>query len=380
MEFSFTREQQMLKKEVIRFAKKEIVPRVREHDLKESFDTESFQKMAEFGLLGLHFPLEYGGSGEDVMTAAVVGEALGEAGVDAGFCLAYGAHTFLCGDTILRNGNESQRQKYLPKIINAEQIGCMGVTEPDAGSDMAAMKTTAIKQDKHYILNGSKMFITNGPIADIAVIYAKTDPDKKHAGISAFIVEKGTEGFSSGPPIKKLGVRSSQTSELILKDCKVPCTNLLGKEGDGFKMATQTVEWDRSVMLAPSIGIMSYLLKTCSHYATNRMQFGRIIGDFPAVKHRLAEIKIFYEAARSLVYRIAWDKDQGKPLNDLSASVAKLFIGDWSMAPMNDAVVLHGGYGFCHEYDVERVFRDGRLAAIGGGASDIQKMIISRLL
>lgn len=380
MEFAFTREQLMFRKEVMRFAEKEIVPRVEENDLNGTFDRESFGRMADYGILGLHFPEGYGGSGSDCVTCALVGESLAEAGVDNGFLLAYGAHTFLCGDTIFRNGTEAQRRKYIPRLCAGEWIGCMGVTEPDAGSDMASLKTTAEKKGDRYVLNGSKMFITNGPVADVAVVYARTDPEKKHAGVSAFIVEKGTPGFSSGPPLKKMGVKSSQTSELILQDCEVPAENLLGKEGEGFKMASQTVEWDRSVMLAPTIGAMAYLLKKSARYARDRVQFGRPIAEFEAIKNKIAEMKIFYEAARSLVYRIAWAKDRGQPLNHLYASVAKLFIGDWSMEPMNAAVTLHGGYGYCHEYGVERIFRDGRLAAIGGGTSDIQRLVISRLI
>ncbi len=380
MDFAFTKEQLMFKKEVIRFAKKEIVPRVQEHDLNKEFDFESFRKLGEFGILGLHFPEELGGGGADVITTVLAGEALGEAGVDGGLTLALGAHTFLCADTLFRHATDEQRKKYIPKLASGEWIGCMGLTEPDAGSDVASMKTIAEKKGDNYVLNGSKIFITNGPIADVAVIYAKTNPELKHAGISAFIVEKGTPGFSSGPNIIKMGVRTSQTSELFLNNCEIPAGNLLGKEGDGFNMSMQTVEWDRSALLAPFVGASTFMLKRCAEYAKGRVQFGRSIGQFQAVKHKLANIRIFAEAARSLVYRIAWCKDQGRPLNHLEAAVAKLFVGDWSMAPANDAVVLHGGYGYCHEYDMERIFRDSRLAPIGGGTSDIQKMIISKLI
>lgn len=380
MDFAFTREQLMFKKEVIRFAKKEIVPRVQEHDLKEAFDFESFRKMGDFGLLGLHFPTEYGGEGADVVTTVLAGEALGEAGVDGGLTLAYGAHTFLCADTLFRNGTEVQRKRYIPKLASGEWIGCMGLSEPDAGSDVAAMTTTAEKRGDTYVLNGTKMWITNGPIADVAVVYAKTDPELAHAGISAFIVEKGTPGFSAGRPLIKMGVRTSQTSELVFKDCEIPAQNLLGKEGEGFLYAMQTVEWDRSALLAPFVGVTTYLLKKCADYAKGRVQFGRPIGKFQAIKHKLADMRIFGEAARTLVYRIAWCKDQGRPLNHLEAAIAKLFIGDWSLAITNDAVTLHGGYGYTHEFDVERIFRDTRLAPIGGGTSEIQKMIISKLM
>jgi alkylation response protein AidB-like acyl-CoA dehydrogenase len=380
MDFSFTREQLMFKKEVIRFAKKEIVPRVQEHDLKEAFDFKSFRKMGDFGLLGLHFPTEFGGEGADVVTTVLAGEALGEAGVDGGLTLAYGAHTFLCGDTLFRNGTDVQRKRYIPKLASGEWIGCMGLSEPDAGSDVASMTTTAEKHGDAYVLNGTKMWITNGPIADVAVVYAKTNPELAHAGISAFIVEKGTPGFFAGRPLIKMGVRSSQTSELVFKDCKIPAQNLLGKEGEGFLYAMQAVEWDRSALLAPFVGVTTYILKKCADYAKGRVQFGRPIGKFQAIKHKLADMRIFGEAARTLVYRIAWCKDQGRPLNHLEAAIAKLFIGDWSLAVTNDAVTLHGGYGYTHEFDMERIFRDTRLAPIGGGTSEIQKMIISKLM
>ena len=380
MDFEFTKEQRMFKQEVIRFAKKEIVPRVREHDLNEAFDFESFRKLGQFGILGLHFPEEFGGEGADVITTVLAGEALGEAGVDGGLTLSYGAHSFLCADTILVHGTLEQKQKYLPKLASGEWIGCMGLSEPDAGSDVAAMTTTAAPKGDRYVLNGTKMWITNGPVADVAVVYAKTQPELGHDGISAIVVEKGTPGFKAGKPILKMGVRSSQTSELIFQDCEIPAGNLLGEEGEGFMYALQTVEWDRSALLAPFVGVTTYLLKKCAAYAKGRRQFGRAIAEFQAIKNKLADIRIFGEAARNLIYRIAWCKDRGRPLNHLEAAVAKLFIGDWSLPVTNDAVTLFGGYGYTHEFDVERIFRDTRLAPIGGGTSEIQKMIISKLL
>jgi butyryl-CoA dehydrogenase len=380
MNFSFTEEQLMFKEQVMRFATKEIVPRVQEHELKGEFDFQSFRKLGEFGILGLHFPEELGGSNADVVTSVLVGEALGEAGVDGGLTLAYGAHTFLCADTIFAHGTDTQRKEYIPKLSSGEWIGCMGLTEPGAGSDVASLTTRAEKRGDTYVLNGNKMFITNGPVSDVAVIYAKTGKDLKHAGISTFIVEKGTKGFLPGSNLIKMGVRASHTSELIFEDCEIPEENLIGQEGAGFMMALQTVEWDRSALLAPFIGGMTYVLKKCTRYAKERYQFGRPIGKFQAIKHKLADITIFIEAARSLCYRIAWCKDQGRPLNHLEAAVAKLFIGDWSLKPANDAMVLHGGYGYCHEYEVERYFRDSRLAPIGGGTSEIEKKIICKLI
>ena len=380
MDFSFTEEQLMFKDQVIRFAKKEIVPRVQEHDLKGEFDFHSFKRLGEFGILGLHFPEHLGGSEADVVTTTLAGEALGEAGVDGGLTLAYGAHTFLCADTIFSHGTEAQREKYLPKLASGEWIGCMGLTEPGAGSDAASLTTRAERRGDEYVLNGNKMFITNGPLADVALVYAKTDKDSKHSGVSAFIVEKGRPGFSAGKNLNKMGVRTSHTSELVFEDCKIPAENLVGREGAGFLMAMQTVEWDRSALMAPFVGGMTYVLEKCVRYAKERRQFGRPIAQFQAIKHKLADIKIFIEASRSLIYRVAWCKDQGRPLNHLAAAVAKLFVGDWSLKPANDAMIIFGGYGYCHEYDVERNFRDSRLAPIGGGTSEINKMIISKMI
>ncbi len=380
MDFALTDEQRMFKEQVLKFARKEIVPRVQEFDLKAEFDRESWNKLGEFGILGLHFPEELGGSGADVVTSVVAAEALGEAGVDGGLTLSYGAHTYLCADTIYSHGTDEQRKKYIPKLASGEWIGCMGLTEPGAGSDVASLRTRAEKKNGRWVLNGAKMFITNGSIADVAVIYAKTDPGGGQGGLSAFIVEKGTPGFTVSRKLNKMGVKSSPTAELAFDDCEIPEENLLGPLNAGFLMAMRTVEWDRSTLLAPFIGASSYLIERCCQYALEREQFGRPIASFQAVRHKIADIKIFLEAARSLTYRIAWCKDQGRPLNHLEAAVAKLFVGDWSLQPTNDAMLVFGGYGYCHEYDVERIFRDSRLAPIGGGTSDIQKVLISRLM
>ena len=380
MDFALTEEQLMFKEQVLKFARNEIAPRVQEHDLNAEFDWESWRKLGEFGLLGLHFPEELGGSGADVVTSVLAAEALGEAGVDGGLTLSLGAHTYLCADTIYSHGTPEQVKKYVPKLATGEWVGCMGLTEPGAGSDAAGLRTRAERHGDTWVLNGSKIFITNGSIANVAVIYAKTDPEGGHKGISAFIVEKGTPGFTVSRNLHKMGCRTSPTSELAFDNCEIPAENLLGIEGNGFMMSMQTVEWDRSTLLAPFLGASQFIISRSARYAQERVQFGRPIASFQAIKHKLADMKIFMEAARSLVYRIAWCKDQGRPLNHLEASVAKLFVGDWSLGPANDAVNLHGGYGYCHEYDMERVLRDSRLAPIGGGTSEVQRVLISRLM
>jgi alkylation response protein AidB-like acyl-CoA dehydrogenase len=380
MDFAFTHEQLMFRKSVYDYAVKNVAPYAEQADAKSEFSFEAWRKLGEFGLLGLHYPSKYGGQDADVLTAVIAGEALGEAGVDGGLMLSLGAHTYLCGDTILRNGTEAQKEKYLPRIASGEWIGCMGLTEPNAGSDAGSIATTAVKKGDRWVLNGTKMFITNGPIAQVAVIFAVTDKGAGHFGISGFIVEKGTPGFSAGKKLNKLGVRSSTTSELIMDEVEIPLENLLGNEGEGFMIALGALEWDRSALLAPLVGGMQKAMMDSARYALDRKQFGRPIAEFEAIQKKIADLKVFVEAARLLVYRVGWNKDQGRPLNHLEASIAKLFVGDYGMQAASEAVQIHGGYGFMHEYPVERNFRDAKLGQIGGGTSEIQRMVISRIL
>jgi len=380
MEFSLTDEQRMFYDQALRFMKHEIAPYAEEYDDKHAFCWPGWKKLGEQGFIGLHLPEDVGGSGADVLTTCLAHEAAGRAGVDGGLTLAWGAHTFLCMDTLYRWGSEAQRKKYVPKLASGEWVGAMGLTEPGAGSDAAGLETTAVRKGDTYLLNGTKMFITNGPIADVLVVYATVDKNLKHNGITSFIVEKGFPGFAVGKQLNKMCVRSSTTSELIFEDCEVPVENRLGEEGAGFFMAMGTVEWDRSALLAPMVGAAEFVLEECVRYAKDRHQFGRPIASFPAVKHMLADMKIFAEAARMHVYRVACKKDQGAELNHLEASVSKVWVGDWGMQAADRAVQLHGGYGLMHEYPVERFFRDTRLGPIGGGTSEIQKTIMARLL
>jgi len=380
MEFSLTDEQRMFYDQALKFMKQEIAPYSEEFDDKHEFCWPGWKKLGEQGFIGLHLPEEVGGSGADVLTTCLAHEAAGRAGVDGGLTLAWGAHTFLCMDTLYRWGTEEQRKKYVPRLATGEWVGAMGLTEPGAGSDAAGLQATAVKKGDTYILNGTKMFITNGPIADVLVVYATVDKNLKHNGITAFIIEKDFPGYAVGKQLNKMCVRSSTTSELIFEDCEVPAENRLGEEGAGFFMAMGTVEWDRSALLAPMVGAAEFILEECTRYAKDRRQFGRPIASFPAVKHMLADMKIFSEAARMHVYRVACKKDQGAELNHLEASVSKVWVGDWGMQAADRAVQLHGGYGLMHEYPVERFFRDTRLGPIGGGTSEIQKTIMARLL
>jgi alkylation response protein AidB-like acyl-CoA dehydrogenase len=378
MDFRFTDEQLAFKEQVLKFSQKELTPLAEEADWKGEFSWEAWRRMGAFGLLGLTYPEEFGGSGADVVTACLAGEAVAQGGAEGGLCLAWGAHTYLCGDTILKHGTEEQKRKYVPKIASGEWVGAMGLTEPGAGSDAVSIRTTAVRKGDSYVLNGTKMFITNGPIADVMVILAVTDKEKKGAGISALVVEKNAPGFSVGRALKKMGVKASTTGELVFEDCLVPAQNILRREGDGFLIALGTVEWDRSTLLAPALGGLEYALENSIRYAKERIQFGRPIASFQAIQHKLADMKVTIEAMRLLTFRVAWLKDQGKFMNPVEAAGAKLFVGEFGMKAAHDAVQIHGGYGLMHEYPVERIFRDTRLGSIGGGTSEIMRLIISR--
>lgn len=380
MDFELTEEQKLFKQQVIEFAQNEIMPGAAERDEQARFDRDVWDKAAEFGLMGLPFPEEYGGSGASVLDTVLAGEALGYGSLDAGFCLSWGAHVTIGGVPIWQLGTEEQKRKYLPKIASGEWISGLGLTEPEAGSDAAGIKTTADKKDGYYVLNGTKTFITNGPVGDVFVVLAKTDKEKGAAGISGFIVEKSFPGFSVGKEIHKMGNRSSPTSELIFDNCEVPAENLLGEENKGFMdVALATLEWERSVMLAPAIGGMEIQLETCVKYAKERKQFGRPIAHFQAIQFKLADMKMWLETARLIVYKVAWNKDQGI-MDPMMASVAKLYVSEVSMKSAEEAVQIHGGYGYTKEYHIERAIRDAKLATLGGGTSEIQRWIIGRLL
>lgn len=380
MDFSFTEEQELFKQSVIEFAQKEILPGAAERDEEARFDRDVWDKTAEFGLMGLPYPEEYGGSGASVIDTSVAGEALAYGGCDAGFCLSWGAHVVIGGIPIWQLGTEEQKKKYLPKIASGEWIAGLGLTEPEAGSDAAGLLTTADKKDGFYVLNGTKTFITNGPVGNVFVVLAKTDKEKGPAGISGFIVEKGFPGFSIGKEIHKTGNRSSPTSELVFDNAEIPEENLLGVENAGFlSVAMATLEWERSVMLAAAIGGMEIQLEECIAYAKQRKQFGRPISKFQAVQFMLADMKMWLETSRWILYKTAWNKDQGI-MDMMTASLSKLYITEVSLKAARNAIQIHGGYGYTKEYAVERSYRDAQLGVLGGGTSEIQRYIISREL
>jgi butyryl-CoA dehydrogenase len=380
MDFSLSQEQRMFRETVYRYGRDEIAPLCEEADLKGEFSFEIWQKLASFGILGLPLPEELGGSAASILNCCLAGEALGHAGVDGGSLLAWGAHTYLCAHNIYAFGNEDQKQKYVPKLASGEWIGCMGLTEPGSGSDAASISTIAMKKGDRYVLNGSKTFITNAPVADVFVVFANVDKARKHEGITAFIIEKGTPGLTTGKPFHKMGCKCSSTSEVFLADCEVPEENILGGEGKGWFIALSGVEWDRCTLLSPMLGAALNNLDSCARYANERQQFKRPIRSFQAIQHRIADMKVFVEAVRLAVYRVASAKDNGQMLNPLQAAVSKVYAGDRGFEMASEAVQIFGGYGFMHEYPVERNFRDSKLAAIGGGTSDIMRMIVSRIM
>jgi alkylation response protein AidB-like acyl-CoA dehydrogenase len=380
MDFSLSQEQRMFRETVYRYGRDEIAPLCEEADLKGEFSFEIWRKLASFGILGLPLPEEFGGSAASILNCCLAGEALGHAGVDGGSLLAWGAHTYLCAHNIYAFGNEDQKRKYVPKLASGEWIGCMGLTEPGSGSDASSISTTAVKKGDRYVLNGSKTFITNAPVADVFVVFANVNKAIKHEGITAFIIEKGTPGLSTGKPFHKMGCKCSSTSEVFLADCEVPEENILGGEGKGWFIALSGVEWDRCTLLSPMLGVALNNLDSCARYANERQQFKRPIRNFQAIQHRIADMKVFVEAVRLAVYRVASAKDNGQMLNPLQAAVSKVYAGDRGFEMASEAVQIFGGYGFMHEYPVERNFRDSKLAAIGGGTSDIMRMIVSRIM
>jgi alkylation response protein AidB-like acyl-CoA dehydrogenase len=380
MDFELSQEQKAFFKEVKDFAEKEIAPFTEDYDRKSEFFWDGWKKMGDMGLLGLPFPEEYGGSDAGALDTAIAMDAFAAGGADAGVALSWGAHSIIGGVPIWIMGTEEQRKKYLPGICSGETISSLGLTEPDAGSDAASVKTTAVRDGDDYVLNGSKMFITNGPICDLCIVVASTDKEKGALGISTFIVERKSPGFEVSRELDKMGNRTSPTGELAFSDCRVPAENLLGAEGDGFYgVGKATLEWERAIMVAPAVGSMEVNINRCIEYAKERKQFGRPIGKFQAVAFKIAEMKCLLDASRLLVYKVAWMKDQGIPAM-MEACVCKLSVTENSVRVANDAVQIFGGYGYIREYPVERTLRDAKLGTIGAGTSEIQKLIISRLL
>ncbi|MCM3718433.1 acyl-CoA dehydrogenase [Fictibacillus phosphorivorans] len=377
MQFLLSEEHEMIRKMVRDFAKNEVEPTAAERDEEERFDRSIFDQMGELGLCGIPWPEEYGGIGGDYLGYVIAVEELSRVCASVGVTLS--AHTSLAGWPIFKFGSEEQKQKFLRPMAEGKKIGAYGLTEPGSGSDAGNMKTTAKKDGDHYIINGSKIFITNAGDAEIYVVFARTDIDAGTRGVSAFIVEKGTPGFSFGKKEKKLGIRSSPTLEIIFEDCRVPAENLLGKEGEGFKIAMMTLDGGRNGIAAQAVGIAQGALDASVNYAKERKQFGKPIGVNQGIGFKLADMATKVEAARLLTYQAAWRESEGLSYGKESA-MSKLFAGDIAMEVTTDAVQVFGGYGYTKEYPVERYMRDAKITQIYEGTQEIQRLVISKML
>ena len=377
MDFSLSEEQRLLQKTVREFAETELGPHAREWDERQEFPRQVFTKLGEMGLMGVVWPPEYGGSGLTTLDYAIVLEEL--ARVEAGVALSVAAHNSLCSGHIFLAGSEEQKKRFLAPLARGEKIGCWGLTENSAGSDAGGTKTTAVRDGAHWVLSGSKTFITNGRVADTAVVMAVTDRAKGKKGISAFLVERGTKGFRAGKKEDKLGVRSSDTSELIFEDCRIPAENLLGQEGHGFIDTLRILDRGRIGIAAFSVGIAQASLEASIKYAGGRRQFGHAIAEFQAVQFKIAEMATKVAAARLLTFRAAALRDEGRE-HTTESSMAKLFASETAVEVATEAIQIHGGYGYVKEYPVERYWRDSKLGTIGEGTSEVQRLVIAREL
>ncbi|MCE9596488.1 MAG: acyl-CoA dehydrogenase family protein [Spirochaetia bacterium] len=378
MNFSLPSELVDFRDSVKQFAIQHVRPSSEERDLTEHWDPAIWRKMGEFGLLGLCFPEEYGGQGADCLTTTIATEAFAEGATDGGVTLAWGAHTIIGSMPIVLCGTQSHKDRYLRKLATGEWTAGLGLTEPGSGSDAAgSMETRAVKKGDRWILNGTKMFITNGPIGDVFIVMAVTEKKKGPLGISVFIVEKNFPGFSVGKKLKKMGMRTSTTSELIFQDCEVPEENMIERMNSGFlRVGKATLEWERTVLVASAIGSMQSMLDESIRYAKNRRQFGEPIARFQAIQEKIAKVRMKLDASRLLLYKSAVMKDKGKPA-PIESSIAKVHATEAVIEAAYEMGQVHGGYCFIHEYAVERAYRDCRLGTLGGGTSEVMRSIIA---
>ena len=374
MNFTLTKEQELVRQMVRDFAVNEVKPIAAEIDVTERFPMENVKKMGELGMMGIPFPTEFGGAGGDVLSYILAVEELSKVCATTGVILS--AHTSLCASLINENGTPAQKEKYLRDLCTGNKIGAFGLTEPGAGTDAAGQQTTAVLDGDNYILNGSKIFITNGGVADTFIIFAMTDKSKGTKGISAFIVEKGFQGFSIGKKEDKLGIRASSTTELIFENCIVPKENLIGREGKGFGIAMKNLDGGRIGIAAQALGIAEGALEEAIKYMKERKQFGRPISAFQGLQWMVAEMSTKIEAARFLVYKAAWLKENKQPYS-VDAARAKLYAAEVAMDVTTKAVQLFGGYGYTKEYPIEKMMRDAKITEIYEGTSEVQKMVIS---
>ena len=374
MNFDLTREQELMQQMVREFAVNEVKPIASEIDETEEFPMENVKKMGELGMMGIPFSKEVGGAGGDVLSYIIAVEELSKVCATTGVILS--AHTSLCASVINENGTPAQKAKYLPDLCSGKKIGAFGLTEPGAGTDAAGQQTTAVLDGDNYILNGSKIFITNGGVAETFIIFAMTDKSQGTRGISAFIVEKSFPGFSIGNVENKMGIRASSTTELVMENCVVPKENLIGKEGKGFGIAMKTLDGGRIGIAAQALGIAEGAFEECVQYMKERKQFGRPLSAFQGLQWYMAEMDVKIQAAKHLVYKAACLKQAGKPYT-VDAARAKLFAAEVAMDVTTKAVQIFGGYGYTKEYPIERMMRDAKITEIYEGTSEVQKMVIS---
>ena len=377
MDFLLDGEHQQIRQLVRDFALREVAPGAAERDETEHFDRGLFHQMAKLGLTGIPWPEEYGGAGMDYLAYVITVEELSRVCASTGVALS--AHTSLAGWPIYKFGTEAQKQKYLRPLAEGQWLGAYGLTEPGSGSDAAGMRTTAVRNGDTYVLNGNKVFITNGGSAEVYVVFALTDPEQRTRGISAFIVEQGMPGFRIGKKEKKMGIRASTTVELVFEDCAVPVENRLGEEGFGFKIAMMTLDGGRNGIAAQALGIAQGAFDVARDYARQRKQFGKAIGDNQAIQFKLADMATKIEAARLLTYQAAWLESHGHPYGQASA-MSKVFASDTAMEVTTEAVQVLGGYGYMREYAVERMMRDAKITQIYEGTNEIQRLVIARQL
>ena len=374
MNFQPTKEQEFVRKMVRSFAETECEPIAADIDKEHRFPVETVEKMAKYGLLGIPFPTEFGGAGGDHISYAITVEELSRVCASTGVICS--AHTSLCCWPIFNYGTQEQKEKYLPDLLSGKKLGAFGLTEPGAGTDASGQQTKAVLDGEEYVLNGSKVFITNGGYADVFVVMAMTDKSKGNRGITAFIVEKGDVGFSIGKTEDKLGICASSTTELIFENCRIPKDRLLGKVGQGFKVAMSTLDGGRIGIASQALGIAQGAFDVTVEYMKSRKQFGRSLSKFQALQFEMAEMKTRIEAARLLIYSAAFKKDQHVPYS-VDAAMAKLFAAETAMYVTTKCVQFHGGYGYTKDYPVERMMRDAKITEIYEGTSEVQKMVIA---
>jgi alkylation response protein AidB-like acyl-CoA dehydrogenase len=379
MDFSWTPQQLEFKNAVVKFAQKELNDGLIERDRAGELSRENWQKCADFGIIGLATPEAYGGAGEDILTTMLVMEGLGYGCKDNGLIFAINAQMWSVQHPILAFGTEEQKQRYLPGLCNGSLIGAHGMSEPDTGSDAYALRTRAEKVDGGYRLNGTKMFVSNAPIGNVAIVFANLNPEKGRFGITAFLVDYDTPGFRVSRDIEKMGLRTSPMGELIITDCFVPEAARLGPEGAGAQVFNSSMEWERASILASHVGAMERQLEDSIRYARERKQFGQPIGKFQSVANRIADMKVRLETARMILYKVAWLKKEGKP-TVMEAAIAKLYLSEAFVRSSEDAMRIRGGYGYMTEFEVERDLRDALGGIFYSGTSDIQRQIIYRLL